>query len=192
MSDTKKRNMRSADRKVMETLNDGPEAGPWTVAWDEAPDWQRDNKYILRGYRPGSTSYSKVVDSLKFSHNETCNIYTHLLGALLLPLVAVGFMQVLSEPRFLTVSGRDYIVLGIFLCSAECCLVFSTAYHLLGCHSYTLEQFWLRMDLLGIVAVTVGTSVSGIYYVFACHPSLRALHCTLVRHIGGRHTAILR
>lgn len=192
MSDMKKRSMCSDNQEVMDAFSNEPEAEPRTVAWDEAPDWQRDNNSILRGYRPGNTSYFKIVDSLKFFHNETCNIYTHLLGAVLLPLVAIRFMQVLSEPRFLTVSGRDYVVLGIFFCSAECCLVFSTAYHFLGCHSYDLEQFWLRMDLLGVVAVTIGTSVTGIYYVFTCDSSLRALHCTLVRHIGSRRVATLR
>lgn len=192
ISEVKKRYMRSADQDVMESFKSLPEAGTRTVVWDKAPEWQRDNKYIIKGYRPGNTGYMGIVNSLTFSHNETCNIYTHLVGALLLPLIATGFMQVLSEPRFPTVSGRDYIVLGIFFCSAECCLVFSTAYHLLGCHSHGVEQFWLRMDLLGIVAVTIGTSVPGIYYVFACEPSLQKLHWTIVRLICGPHIPSLR
>lgn len=189
MSDVKKRSISSANSKVMDAFENTPEARAQTLVWDEAPAWQQDNKYILTGYRPGNTSYSEVFTSLTILHNETCNIYTHLMGALLLPLVAASFVQVLSEPRFPSVAGADYVALGIFFCSAECCLVFSTAYHLMECHSYSVEQFCLRMDLLGIIAATVGTSASGIYYVFACEPSLQKLHWTVVRHICGRTKA---
>jgi adiponectin receptor len=182
-SKVRKRWMPSDNRGNVEMPTSRPEAGAITVGLNNAPEWQRDNKYIVRGYRPRNTGYLDVVKSLTFLHNETCNIYTHLIGTLLLPFLAASFLQVLSEPQFSNVSGKDYIVLGIFFWSAECCLVFSTAYHLVGCYSYDVEQFWLRMDLLGIVAVIIGTSIPEIYYAFACEPSLQKLHCTVVRHI---------
>jgi adiponectin receptor len=182
-SNVRKRCVPSTIRENIETLTNRSAAGVITVGMDNAPKWQRDNKYIVRGYRPGNTGCLDVVKSLTFLHNETCNIYTHLIGTLLLPLLAISFLQVLSEPQFSSVSGKDYVVLGTFFWSAECCLVFSTIYHLVGCYSYDVEQFWLRMDLLGIVAVIVGTSVPGIYYAFACEPSLQKLHWTIVRHI---------
>lgn len=185
----KKRCIQTVDQRSTETSTSRPEAGARTVVWDKAPEWQRDNKYIIRGYRPAKTGYLDTIKSLTFLHNETCNIYTHLAGALLLPLVATSFMQVLFEPRFPTVSGRDYVVLGIFFCSAECCLVFSSAYHLMRCYSHDVEQFWLWMDLLGIVVVTMGTSIPSIHYTFACEPSLQKLHCTIVRHICSARIA---
>ena len=182
----KKRSIHITNRKVMESLKSDHESRARTVVWEEAPEWQQDNEYILTGYRPGNTSYSRCFRSLSNAHNETCNIYTHLIGALVLPLVAINTFQALSKARYPHVSGMDYVTLGIFFFSAECCLVFSTAFHLVGCHSRTVEQFWLRMDLLGIVAVTVGTSVPGIYYVFACEPSLQRLHWSVVRYVCGR------
>lgn len=150
------------------------------VTWHELSEWQRDNRYILSGYRPEKADYMEILTSLTFLHNETCNVYTHLIGALLLPLIALAVMQILSQPQLLDVSRSDYIIFGIFFCCAECCLIFSATYHLLGSHSHAVEQFWLRMDLLGIVSVTVGTFISGIYYIFICEPGLQKLHWVIV------------
>ena len=153
-----------------------------TVTWYKTSEWQRDNKYILSGYRPENADYLHILKSMTFLHNETCNIYTHLAGALLLPFFATGFIQILSEPQFLNVSLMDYIMFGAFLCCAECCLIFSVMYHLLGCHSHSVEQFWHQTDMLGIVLVTMGTFVPGIYYIYGCDPGLQNLHSAIVSH----------
>ncbi|OBT60239.1 hypothetical protein VE03_10278, partial [Pseudogymnoascus sp. 23342-1-I1] len=100
----------------MEAPTTRPTAKARTTTWHEIPERQRDNKYIT---------------SLTFLHNETCNVYTHLVGALLLPLIATTLMRVLSEPQFLNVLGTDYFMFGIFFWCAECCLIFSATYHLI-------------------------------------------------------------
>lgn len=175
---------RHVPREVYTSTMDAPTirlaAKARTVTWYEVSEWQRDNKYILSGYRPEKADYREILTSLTFLHNETCNVYTHLVGALVLPLIATAFMRVLSEPRFLNVSGTDYVLFGIFFCCAECCLIFSAAYHLFGPHSHEVEQFWHRLDLLGIVIVTVGTFIPGIYYIFACESGLQKLHWAIV------------
>jgi adiponectin receptor len=168
---------------IMRTLTDPSRDGVQTLTWEQIPHWRRDNRHIVKGYPPGKAKY--LATSLTFLHNETCNIYTHLIGALLLPIVAFGYMNVLTHPQFSGVSQIDYAMFGIFFLSAECCLVFSTTFHLVGSHSQDVEQFWLRMDLLGIVVVTVGTFVPGIYYAFPCQPSLQKLHWTVVSHLSN-------
>ena len=151
-----------------------------TVTWQEISEWQLDNKYILSGYRPEKADYLEIFISLTFLHNETCNVYTHLVGALHLPLVATAFLRYLAEPQFLNVSFMDYTMFKIYFCCAEICLVLSTLYHLMQPHSHHAEQFWHGMDLLGIVIVTMGTFSSGIYYVFFCEASLQRLHWAIV------------
>lgn len=151
-----------------------------TVTWQQISGWQFDNQYILSGYRPEEADYLKVISSLTFLHNETCNVYTHLVGALLLPLVATVFLRHLAEPQFLNVSYVDYAMFGIYFWCAEICLVLSAFYHLIQSHSHRLEQFWHGMDLLGIVIVTLGTFSSGIYYVFFCEPNLQKAHWAIV------------
>ena len=152
-----------------------------TVTWHDIPEWQQDNKYILSGYRQQKADYLEILTSLTFLHNETCNVYTHLIGALL-PLIAAACMRVLSEPRFLNVSATDYVMFSIFFWCAEACLIFSATYHLVGLHSREVELFWHRMDLLGIVVVTVGTFIPGVYYIFNCEPGLQKLHRAIVSH----------
>lgn len=161
----KKRHVQGVNTSTMEALTTRPTAKARTMTWHEISEWQRDNKYILSGYRPEKSDYLEILTSLKFLHNKTCNVYTHLVGALLLPLITTAFMRVLSEPQFLNASGTDYVMFGIYFWCAECFLIFSAPYHLVGPHSHDVEQFWHRMDLLGIVIVTVGTFIPGIYYI---------------------------
>jgi len=177
----KKRHGPDVNTSIMKAAINQPKTEARTVTRHEVPEWQLDNRYIISGYRPAKSDYMEIFTSLTFLHNETCNVYTHLVGALLLPLVAVAFMRALHGPQFLNVSETDYVMFGIFFGCAECCLFFSAAYHLLGAHSHNVEQFWHGMDLLGIVIVTVATFVSAIYYIFICEPSLQKLHWVIVR-----------
>ena len=42
-------------------------------------------------------------------------------------------------------------------------------YHPIWIHLYAVEQFWHRIDLLGII-------IPGIHYIFARDPTLQRLH----------------
>ncbi|KAL6910519.1 mPR-like GPCR protein [Trichoderma evansii] len=187
----KKRHVQGANTDNMEMPKTRPATKARTVTWHELSEWRRDNKYILSGYRPTTAAYTDILTSLMFLHNETCNVYTHLIGALLLPLIAISVMQMLSEPQFLDVSGTDYVVFGIFFCCAEWNLIFSTIYHPVGSHSHAIEQFWLRMDLLGIVTVTVGTFIPGIYYIFPCEPDLQKLYWAIITASGAATATLI-
>ena len=50
-------------------------------AWEEAPWYARDNEYILKGYRIGFTTTRRILKSLFMCHNETINVWSHLIGA---------------------------------------------------------------------------------------------------------------
>ena len=176
----KKRHVQKAGANTVERPRSA--VNPRTVTWAEIPQWQQNNKYIFSGYRPAKADYYQILGSLTFLHNESCNVYTHLVGALLLPLFAASFLRLLSSPQFFDVSRTDYIMFGIFFWCAELCLVFSATYHLVGAHSVAVDQFWHRVDLLGIVIATVGTFIPGIYYLFDCEPGLQKLHWAIVSH----------
>lgn len=131
--------------------------GRRTVIREEAHEWLRDNKYIRRGYRPGMANLLDLFASMTFLHKETCNVYAHFIGAILMPLLASIYTRVLSDTRLFPVTTGDYLMFDLFFGNAKCCLVLSTLYHLDMSHSRAGEQFWLRMDLLGIIIVTEGT-----------------------------------
>jgi adiponectin receptor len=158
-----------------------------TVTWHDIDEWRRDNKFILAGYRPPG-DFWQAFESLTFLHNETCNVCTHLIGAVVLPLFASDVLRAMSASQY--TKRTDFVMFGVFFISAEICLVFSASYHLLESHSYKVERLWHQMDLLGIVIATVGTFVPGIYYIFNCEPLLQKMHWTMVCNPG--HLAHLR
>ncbi|KAG7414877.1 Adiponectin receptor protein 1 [Fusarium oxysporum f. sp. raphani] len=167
---------------------DNPSPEPRTVALHDIPVWRQGNKYILAGYRPMKANYPQVIKSLSFLHNETWNVYTHLIGAVLLPPYATAILRTISGPQYIDVTRIDFIMFNIFFCSAESCLSSSAVYHLIGSHSHEAEQLWHRRDLLGIVILTVGTFIPGIYYIFYCDPILQKIHWIIVCHSGHLDT----
>lgn len=56
--------------------NDNP---PLYTTFEQAPVHLRDNKFILKGYRANFDFKSALVSALKL-HNETGNIWSHLIG----------------------------------------------------------------------------------------------------------------
>ncbi|KAF5986484.1 mPR-like GPCR [Fusarium coicis] len=164
---------------------------PRTVSRHDIPEWRQDNKYILAGYRPMDANYLQVVKSLTFLHNETCNVYTHLIGAILLPFFATTRFQHIYWSQYIDAPRTDFIMFSIFFCSAESCLIFSAVYHLIGSYSQEVEQFWHRMDLLGIIIVTTGTFIPSIYYIFNCEPMLQKIHWTIVIICGSTTAALI-
>jgi len=59
---------------------------------DDAPGFSRDNEFILRGYRVNFHTCETIAKSLCLCHNETVNVWTHLVGALftMVLIVIVG------------------------------------------------------------------------------------------------------
>ena len=51
-------------------------------SFQEAPKFIQDNEFIHNGYLINANTYSKIFKSLFICHNETVNIWSHLLGAL--------------------------------------------------------------------------------------------------------------
>jgi hypothetical protein len=90
------------------------------------PPWQQDSKHILTNYRPLSTSHSKTPLSLFHLHNQTLNIYTHLLGFCLFSILAYILRNSLHT-RYATTT-KDTVVSAAFFVSVLARFGFSTAY----------------------------------------------------------------
>jgi len=52
---------------------------PLYTTFEQAPVHLRDNKFILKGYRANFDFKSALTSALKL-HNETGNIWSHLIG----------------------------------------------------------------------------------------------------------------
>lgn len=153
---------------------------PELITYDELPTWYQDNEHIVGGYRPESFSTSACFASLRYMHNETVNMYTHLIPAILF-LFAQAFVLYLLHRQYPEAKAVDYIVFSFFLLSACITLSLSFLYHTLMNHSMGISYLWLRLDYVGILALTLGDFVSGIRVGFYCDPTLQKIYWSMVR-----------
>jgi len=125
-----------------------------TVLWTDIPAWLQDNQHIHSGYRPASNSYRKSLASLTHLHNESVNIYTHLVGANLALLAGVYAHHSL-RPRYERATQRDVLVFLCFFGGAVACLGMSATYHTISNHSERVARMGNRLDYLGYVMRTI-------------------------------------
>lgn len=149
------------------------------LSYDDLPEWYQDNAFILHGYRPVTNSSRTSFASLLYLHNETVNIYSHLLPAILF-LAAEGGMYQYLHVRYPNATAVDHVVFAFFLFTAVVCLGFSATYHTVLNHSAHIANIWLRLDFVGIVVLTLGDFVSGILMVFYCEPLLQKIYWAMV------------
>ena len=134
---------------------------------NEAESWQLENKYLLGYYRMASNSYWSSFHSLRYLHNETSNVYTHLIGAVLFLSWAVQtYNDVLR--RYTTSDFNDLLSFGVFFTCAVFCFGSSALFHLFMNHSEGVSKLWLLLDYYGIFALITATIFSGTYYAFYC------------------------
>jgi adiponectin receptor len=145
----------------------------------EVPAWLATNPFLLTGYRPVYGSVALCLDSLTFVHNETVNIYSHLIPAII-ALVSNYFLNVYWRDRYPTAAFADQLAIHAYLTTSVLCFGISSTYHTLDCHSKALSGLWNRLDYAAIILQTVGSFVSGIYITFYCMPGLQKLYWTMV------------
>ncbi|OAA54635.1 hemolysin-III channel protein Izh2 [Cordyceps fumosorosea ARSEF 2679] len=139
--------------------------------FDDLPAWRRDNAFIHGGYRPIRPSYTHAARSLLYLHNESVNIWTHLLGCLGALAAAAHIFHVV-RPRYEAAHAGDVAVFACFFGGAVACLGMSAAFHTLLDHSAAVARWGNKLDYTGIVALIVGSYVPALYYGFFCEPVL--------------------
>ncbi|OTB08601.1 hypothetical protein M426DRAFT_316614 [Hypoxylon sp. CI-4A] len=141
------------------------------LAWKDILPWQRDNEFILTSYRRASYSYLASLRSIFAVHNETANIWSHLLGALFFTVTLYQYFELSTTTS--AVRTEDIIALSIYNLSVAVCFVLSTTFHTFSDHSPEMHKFGNELDHLGIVFVMWGTGISGTHFAFYCDSSLR-------------------
>jgi len=152
------------------------------LPYDDIPVWYQDNAYIRHGYRPVSNSTRASFASWLYLHNETINIYSHLLPGMLF-LAGEGVMCSYTHALYPNATAVDHFVFAFFLLTAVICLGFSATYHTLSNHSVHISGLWLRLDFAGIIVLTLGDFLSGILMIFYCESILQRIYCGMVCHI---------
>ena len=148
--------------------------------YDDLPAWQQDNCFIHRHYRSGYST-SMTFRSLFSIHNETGNIWTHLVGLLLVIVMTVYMISYLLAPNWM-----HYAVYFVFTGGACLCMGCSTLFHLFEGNENKKVFGWLQaMDYFGITTHVVGSFIPPIYFVFFCFPRLQMLYLSMVAVVGA-------
>ena len=114
------------------------------------------SEFVLYAYRPTCTSLRPAVLTLFRLHNETLNIWSHLLGA---AWVCAMLLETLSMA--VTDEGQRLATV-VFLLSALFCTVASSLYHLLGgILSQRTYRALYQLDINGISVVIAGSYYPG-------------------------------
>jgi adiponectin receptor len=150
-----------------------------TVLWDDLPPWRRDNHYIHSGYRPESSSFKKSFASLGYLHNESVNIYSHFIGAVMFSGLGV-ILYTTIKPRYDTAAPSDVWAFACFFAGAALCLGMSGTYHTVSNHSPIINKMGNKLDYVGIVFLITGSFIPSIFYGFYCHPHLQEFYWTMV------------
>lgn len=162
-----------------------------TVFWNDLPAWMRDNQYIQRGYRPESNSYGTSVASIGYLHNESVNIWTHLIGAVAAGIAGITLFWAVA-PRFELATHHDVMVFSCYFLGAVTCLGMSATYHTISNHSMAVAKFGNRLDYMGIIFLIWGSFIPSIYYGFSAEPKLVRLYWSMVSALASSRFAIAR
>lgn len=149
------------------------------IAWADVPHWMQDNAHIHTNYRQASYSYVRSFASIFHLHNESVNIWTHLVPALL-SLPTGWALYTVLKPRYDRASSADILAMGCFFMGAALCLGMSATFHTLSNHSPQVAKFWNQLDYAGIACLITGSFIPSVYYGFFCDPLKQRLYWTMV------------
>ncbi|KAK9458622.1 hemolysin-III related-domain-containing protein [Lipomyces oligophaga] len=169
------------DHAVVEALAKSARLGRW-LHYHELPVPWRENPNIRRGYRFYS-SYAQCTLSMFKVHNETCNIWTHLLGFVLVLSIALHFLP--QWEKYETLTLYDKLVVGVFLFAALKCLFSSVLWHTYNAIGIlTHKKRWACVDYSGISILIACSILTTQYTSFYCQPATRVLYMSVTAMLG--------
>lgn len=156
--------------------------------FNEIPEWQRDNNYVISGYLGETRSVRTCLKSLFVLHNESVNIHTHLLPATV--FIASPFLLQKYFPIFTTTTAIDYWVYAAFLAGFVGCLLLSSTFHCVKCHSYHVAVNFNKADYFGIILLISCSTISIVYYALIDQPKSRITCNTITLAFAGICSAV--
>nr|XP_020470592.1 membrane progestin receptor alpha-B-like [Monopterus albus] len=145
-------------KQVPQMLTEAAPSVPSTLRDTEVPYCFREC-YVCTGYRPLNQSWRYYLLSLFQRHNETINIWTHLLAF----LVFLVKLSRLSETVDFANDSHSWPLL-ILVLSSLTYSAFSVAAHLLGGKSELCHYTFFFLDYVGVALYQYGSAVVHFYY----------------------------
>lgn len=134
--------------------------------YHEIDPWQQDNHYIRSGYVKELGTFSGCLELLTYFHNETVNIYSHLIPSSALFWVVLYYVnhQLKIYPNYLGVWEKLNFLQ--FALAATLCLFMSLTFHCLKAHSHKVCKVGNQLDYFGIVILITASLISIVLFAF--------------------------
>jgi adiponectin receptor len=168
------------ERSVQLALARAKEHG--LICYDDLPEPWRVNPHILKGYRFSEGKWA-CVRSVVSIHNELINIWTHLLGFIM--VLALAFYFYPTSPNFSNSTKTDIFIAAVFFFAACKCLVCSTIWHTMNSISHqTLLERFACVDYTGISLLVAASIMTTEYAAFYCEPVSRWTYMLITAFLG--------
>lgn len=149
--------------------------------WDELPLWQQeDNHFVETGYRSASGSLRKSFESWGYLHNESVNIYSHLIGSVLFVVLPIYIFRTEIPLRYKVATSADLEVCSIYFTGVAICFLLSATFHTIMNHSPKIVKLGMQLDFQGVILLMWGATVPLIYYGFYCDKKLQLAYWSLL------------
>jgi adiponectin receptor len=152
---------------------------PELLSYQELPAFLKHNRHIFSGYR-AHYSWKLCMRSLFQLHNETLNIWTHLVAALIFVGMFYPVIQSLKSP-----TTMDIVLFGVYLGCAAMAMTNSAVFHLFNCSSHVAYKWLAVLDYSGIALLVVGSYLPLIYWGFHCAPFWRDIYMLTISLFGA-------
>ncbi|KAJ5719745.1 hypothetical protein N7493_007323 [Penicillium malachiteum] len=152
------------------------------ITYYDLPDPWRVNPHILNGYR-FTTSKIECVSSVFSFSNEMVNIWSHVIGLVI--VLAIAFYFYPLHTNFHLSTKADVLIAAAFFAAACKCLVCSTIWHTMNSiASQTLMERFACVDYTGISMLVAASIVTTEYTAFYCEPISRWTYILLTFSLG--------
>lgn len=148
--------------------------------YDHIPHWMQSNPFIRASYR-AHYSVDMCIRSLFSIHNETANVWTHLLGLIFFLTFMLYAFATLIKPMM-----SHYVVFILFSLGCCMCMGCSALFHLFSAHhSEKVYGRMIMMDYFGITCLIIVSFYPVCYYAFTCDPFWRWMYMSIVTALGS-------
>ncbi|MEN2495920.1 MAG: hypothetical protein MHMPM18_000499 [Marteilia pararefringens] len=137
--------------------------------------WQNDNPYILKGHRQQREDLFFIFSSCLTMHTETLNIWTHLVGSMILIYSWWNF----KATHDFTNDAFSSMFINLYFFAGIACLLISTSFHTLLCYSENIKILFNKLDYAGILVSLLSAAFALQHHLFYCQSSIRFAYMCL-------------
>ncbi|KAF3937602.1 hypothetical protein ABW19_dt0202644 [Dactylella cylindrospora] len=153
------------------------------LSYADMPAPWKVNSHILSGYRFSEKKLDCVLSAFTHIHNETCNIWTHLLGFFF--VLTLAFYLYPASTNFSIHTTADNYINALFFIAAAKALACSTIWHTMSsiAELSTMERF-ACVDYTGISLLVASSILTTEYAAFYNEPISRTLYMSFTVILG--------